>query len=62
MTGCKWTLAAVFSGDYEIDSHVSAGARRLAERRPGLVGYKMRIGYPSVYNMDRMNRPMTVAR
>ena len=43
----------VFSEDYEIDSHISAGARRLAERRPGLVGYKMRIGYPGVYNMNR---------
>ena len=41
----------VFSEDYEIDPHISAGARRLAERRPGIVGYKMRIGYPRVYNM-----------
>ena len=43
----------VFSEDYEIDPHISAGAWRLLERQPGAVTCKLRIGYPSVYKMDR---------
>lgn len=43
----------ILSEDYEMDPHISAGTWRLLERRPGAVTYKLRIGYPGVYKMDR---------
>lgn len=43
----------VFSEDFEIDPHISGGVSRLLERQPGAITYKLRIGYPSVYKMDR---------
>ena len=48
-----YVVIDVFSEDFEIDPHISAGAWRLLDRRPGAVTYKLRIGYPSVYKMDR---------
>ena len=49
----SYVVVDVFSEDYEIDSHISAGAWRLVARHPGAVTYKVRIGHPSVYKMDR---------
>ena len=43
----------ILSEDYEIDPHISAGTWRLLDRRPGAITYKLRIGYPGVYKMDR---------
>ena len=49
----KYAVVDVFSEDYEIDPHISAGVWRLVARHPGAVTYKVRIGHPSVYKMDR---------
>ena len=54
----KFVVIDVFSGDYEIDAHTSAGTWRLLERRPGAITYKVRVGYPSVYNMNRPRKPV----
>ena len=52
-TAAKYVVIDIFSGDYEIDDNNAAATHRLIERRPGAIGYKLRIGYPSVYNMTR---------
>ena len=49
----KYVVIDIFSGDYEIDSTNSGGTWRLVDRRPGAITYKLRIGYPGVYNMNR---------
>ena len=48
-----YVVIDVFSEDFEIDPHISAGTWRLLDRCPGAVTYKLRIGYPSVYKMNR---------
>ena len=49
----KYVIIDIFSGDYEIDSTNSGGTWRLVDRHPGAITYKLRIGYPGVYNMNR---------
>ena len=48
-----YVVVDVFSEDYEIDPSNSAGTWRLLDRHPNAVTLKLRIGHPSVYNMDR---------
>ena len=54
----KYVVVDVFSEDYEIDPSNSTATWRLVDRRPGAVTYKLRIGYPSVYKMDRPRKPV----
>ena len=49
----KYVVIDIFSGDYEIDPTNSGGTWRLVDRHPGAITYKLRIGYPGVYNMNR---------
>ena len=49
----NYVVIDVFSEDYEIDTNNSTATWRLLDRRPGAVTFKLRIGYPSVYKMDR---------
>ena len=49
----KYVVVDIFSEDYEIDASNSAGNWRLVDRHPGAFTYKVRIGYPTVYNMNR---------
>ena len=45
----KFAVIDIYSEDYEIDTNHAAATRRLLDRRPGVITYTVRIGYPTTY-------------
>jgi hypothetical protein len=48
----KFLVLDVLSGDYEIDEDDLTASKRLEARRPGAVGYGVRIGYRAAYTLS----------
>ena len=57
-----YVVIDVFSEDYEIDPHISAGVWRLVDRHPGAITYKLRIGYPASITWTDPGNPPDDAR
>ena len=45
----KLVVIDVDSGDYEVDSNHAAAVGRLKARRPGVITFTVRVGYPAAF-------------
>ena len=55
----KFAVIDIYSEDYEIDTNHAAATRRLVARRPGVITYTVRIGYPTTYKMGIRSPALT---
>lgn len=51
----KFVVIAVETGDYEIDKRGSEASKRLRERRPGAVNYRVRVEFSAALCMGGRN-------
>lgn len=51
----KFVVLDVETGDFEVDENGSEASRRLRERKPGAVTYRVRVGFSAALRMGGRN-------